>query len=103
MLSLPEYAGITFQFVYTNAPGTGFYDDELLDAHYMAGDGRANENIALTAVHHVFHAEHNRMVDQMKELIVSFGRNSSTWSTTGPSVATWYSRRASSRTRMMAP
>ena len=38
------------------------YDDELLDAHYMAGDGRANENIALTAVHHVFHAEHNRLV-----------------------------------------
>ena len=27
------------------------YDDELLDAHYMAGDGRVNENIGLTAVH----------------------------------------------------
>ena len=36
------------------------YDDELLDAHYIAGDGRVNENIGLTAVHHVFHAEHNR-------------------------------------------
>jgi hypothetical protein len=32
------------------------YDDELLDAHYIAGDGRVNENIGLTAVHHVFHA-----------------------------------------------
>ncbi|UUZ67011.1 hypothetical protein LP416_18650 [Polaromonas sp. P2-4] len=45
-----------------NTPGAGFYDDELLDAHFMAGDGRVNENIALTAVHHVFHAEHNRLV-----------------------------------------
>ena len=27
-------------------PGT--YDDELLDAHFITGDGRGNENIALT-------------------------------------------------------
>src|SRR5262249_34761822 len=31
------------------------YDNELLDAHYIAGDGRANENIGLTAVHSIFH------------------------------------------------
>ena len=42
------------------------YDDELLDAHLMAGDGRVNENIALTAVHHVFHSEHNRLVEHIK-------------------------------------
>src|SRR3712207_7177608 len=41
---------------------TGTYDDEMLDAHFIAGDGRANENIGLTAVHQVFHSEHNRMV-----------------------------------------
>lgn len=40
-------------------PGT--YDDELLAEHFVAGDGRVNENIGLTAVHHVFHAEHNRL------------------------------------------
>ena len=34
----------------------------LLDAHFVAGDGRANENIGLTAIHDVFHAEHNRVV-----------------------------------------
>jgi hypothetical protein len=46
------------------------YDNELLDAHYIAGDGRANENIGLTAVHSIFHAEHNRLVEQTKmELI----------------------------------
>ena len=40
----------------------GTYDDELLDAHFIAGDGRVNENIGLTAVHHIFHSEHNRLV-----------------------------------------
>ena len=44
-------------------PGNGLpvYDNELLDAHFIAGDGRANENIGLTAVHHIFHSEHNRL------------------------------------------
>jgi Ca2+-binding RTX toxin-like protein len=49
----------------------GFYDDELLDAHFMAGDGRVNENIGLTAVHHVFHSEHNRLVDHTKEVVLA--------------------------------
>lgn len=44
------------------------YDDELLDAHYVTGDGRGNENIGLTAIHHVFHSEHNRMVDETKRV-----------------------------------
>jgi Ca2+-binding RTX toxin-like protein len=41
------------------APGT--YDNELLDRHFITGDGRGNENVALTAVHTVFHSEHNRL------------------------------------------
>ena len=47
------------------------YDDELLAEHFMAGDGRVNENIGLTAVHHVFHAEHNRLVDHTKSVLLS--------------------------------
>jgi len=47
------------------------YDDELLDRHFMAGDGRVNENIGLTSVHHVFHAEHNRLVDHTKQVILA--------------------------------
>ena len=43
------------------------YDNELLDAHFIAGDGRVNENIGLTAVHHVFHAEHNRLAEHTKD------------------------------------
>src|SRR3954465_4082053 len=41
----------------------GTYDDELLDSHAACGDGRCNENIALTTVHMMFHSEHNRLVD----------------------------------------
>lgn len=46
------------------------YDDELLDAHFATGDGRGNENIGLTAVHHVFHSEHNRQVEAQKLTIL---------------------------------
>ncbi|MGH8383533.1 peroxidase family protein [Pseudomonas sp.] len=49
------------------------YDNELLDAHFIAGDGRANENIGLTAVHHVFHSEHNRLVQQTKDTLLAAG------------------------------
>ena len=35
----------------------------LLDAHFITGDGRGNENIGLTAIHSVFHSEHNRVAD----------------------------------------
>jgi hypothetical protein len=45
------------------------YDDELLNAHYVAGDGRINENIGLTAVHEVFHAEHNNFLADLKQMI----------------------------------
>ncbi|MFZ4718849.1 MAG: peroxidase family protein [Ilumatobacteraceae bacterium] len=48
-------------------PGT--YDDEMLGAHFIAGDGRVNENIGLTAVHHVFHSEHNRLAEEIDEKI----------------------------------
>jgi Ca2+-binding RTX toxin-like protein len=46
------------------------YDNELLDAHFIAGDGRVNENIGLTAVHHVFHAEHNRLLQHTKDVVL---------------------------------
>ncbi len=45
------------------------YDDEMLAAHFIAGDGRANENTGLTAVHHVFHSEHNRLQEEIDGLI----------------------------------
>ncbi|MGH2820414.1 MAG: peroxidase family protein, partial [Actinomycetota bacterium] len=60
-----------------DGPGTvddrnpGTYDDEMLDAHFITGDGRGNENIALTAVHTIFHSEHNRLVGHIKDVLTT--------------------------------
>jgi Ca2+-binding RTX toxin-like protein len=62
------------------APQTGRYDDELLAQHYITGDGRGNENIGLTAVHAIFHSEHNGSVDRIITLIEQDG---------GPDPADW--------------
>jgi Ca2+-binding RTX toxin-like protein len=45
----------------------------MLDAHFITGDGRGNENIGLTAVHFIFHAEHNRLVEANKITILKGG------------------------------
>ena len=42
----------------------------LLNRHYIAGDGRVNENIGLTAIHDVFHAEHNRILLDIHALVL---------------------------------
>ncbi|TNC59867.1 peroxidase family protein, partial [Rubellimicrobium roseum] len=49
------------------------YDDEMLNSHFVTGDGRGNENIGLSAVHAVFHAEHNRIVEENKHTILESG------------------------------
>jgi Ca2+-binding RTX toxin-like protein len=49
------------------------YDDEMLNAHFITGDGRGNENIALTAVHSIFHSEHNRAVEANKDTLIASG------------------------------
>ena len=46
----------------TDPVAPGEYDNELLDSHFIAGDGRANENIALSFIHQMFHSEHDRLV-----------------------------------------
>jgi Ca2+-binding RTX toxin-like protein len=53
------------------APVAGRYDNELLDRHFITGDGRGNENIGLTTVHHVFHSEHNLQVSDIKATILA--------------------------------
>lgn len=55
------------------AQPAGTYDNELLDRHFIVGDGRGNENIGLTAVHHVFHSEHNHRVEQIKQELLASG------------------------------
>ncbi|TFD07678.1 peroxidase family protein [Cryobacterium sp. TMT1-66-1] len=49
----------------------GTYDDEMLNAHFIAGDGRVNENIGLTAVHQVFHSEHDRLINNIENTLTN--------------------------------
>ena len=55
--------------IYSNTPAVEEAVGQILMAavgdHYIAGDGRVNENIALTAIHHVFHEEHNFQVQNI--------------------------------------
>ncbi|PYR91633.1 MAG: hypothetical protein DMF84_15990, partial [Acidobacteria bacterium] len=53
----------------TGVQDPGTYDDELLNIHMITGDGRGNENIALTMVHQIFHAEHNRLAHDIDRRI----------------------------------
>jgi hypothetical protein len=64
---LPDADHVAGNAVPVDAFGNNLvYDNELLDAHYAAGDGRVNENVGLTAIHDVFHSEHNRFVKQIE-------------------------------------
>ena len=49
------------------------YDNEILDMHFAAGDGRVNENIGLTAIHQIFHSEHDRLIDDIKNTLTKDG------------------------------
>ena len=75
------------------APGT--YDDELLNAHFVTGDGRGNENIALSMVHQLFHAEHNRLRDYIDQLIpaVLSPTEVATWHAVDPASGWGYGER----------
>ncbi len=50
----------------------------MLNAHFVTGDGRGNENIALTSVHSIFHSEHNRFVEANKATLLEAVRGHNT-------------------------
>ena len=52
-------------------PNCSTYDDEGLNAHLVAGDGRINENIGLSAIHGVFHNEHNLLVTDIENMLLN--------------------------------
>lgn len=71
---LPDADDVAGNEIIPNPFGVNLtYDNELLDAHFIVGDGRGNENIALTSVHTIFHAEHNRQIDAIKATLLSSG------------------------------
>jgi Ca2+-binding RTX toxin-like protein len=82
-LDTPVAAGVV--------PGCA-YDDELLGLHFIAGDGRLNENIALTAVHQIFHSEHNRLTAQMDAIIAADPTLNATYHATGANTFTYGER-----------
>jgi hypothetical protein len=45
------------------------YDNEGLDRHFVAGDGRVNENIGLYAIHNTFHSEHNTVLNDISNFL----------------------------------
>lgn len=47
----------------------GTYDDEMLNDHFACGDGRCNENIALSTIHQIFHSEHDRLVADIENTL----------------------------------
>jgi Ca2+-binding RTX toxin-like protein len=61
----------------------GVYNPALLDAHYVTGDGRGNENIGLTSIHTIFHSEHDRLVDVINALLTANPALAAQWNATG--------------------
>jgi methionine-rich copper-binding protein CopC len=70
----------------------GSYDDELLDLHFICGDGRCNENIALTAIHQVFHSEHDRLIDDIQGTLNANPDLLAAFQATGPSTFSYGER-----------
>ncbi len=70
-----------FSIVGTNSPAMQAAANEILlksvGDHYVAGDGRVNENFGLTSIHHVFHEEHNFQVENLKSWIYQHDANNS--------------------------
>ena len=69
--------GVDFQTL--NATGD-LPDPALLNAHYVAGDGRANENLGLTAIHDVLHAEHNRVLAEIESFMTPLSNGTGSFS-----------------------
>ena len=69
----------SFSIVGSNSAGLQAAANEILmeavGDHYIAGDGRVNENFGLTSIHHVFHEEHNFQVENLKTWIYAHDGN----------------------------
>jgi len=61
----------------------------LLNAHFISGDGRTNENIGLTAIHDVFHSEHNRVLADVKVMVYGGTDSNGTVFAPRADAATW--------------
>lgn len=70
---LDDIAHNAFSLGY-NTDGSGDLNDPtVLNMHFIAGDGRTNENMGLTAIHDIFHSEHNLVLAQIKDMLITAG------------------------------
>ena len=78
--TFPSYFGPPLSGTPVPAGIIAAMNNVLLDSvgdHYIAGDGRVNENFGLTSIHHVFHEEHNYQVENLKTWIYAHDHNNS--------------------------
>jgi len=61
--------GAAPKYVVENGVWMPKHNIAVLGSHFITGDGRGNENIGLTAIHTVFHSEHNRLVNDIVRVI----------------------------------
>jgi outer membrane protein OmpA-like peptidoglycan-associated protein/Ca2+-binding RTX toxin-like protein len=61
--------GAAPKYVIENGVWTPKHNTASLNTHFITGDGRGNENIGLTAIHTVFHSEHNRLVNDIVRVL----------------------------------
>lgn len=66
---MQSHAGMTDALAPAVATAVGTLLMAAVGDHYIAGDGRVNENFGLTTVHHVFHEEHNYQIENLKNAI----------------------------------
>ena len=62
---MQTHAGTTDALAPEVASAVGTLLMAAVGDHYIAGDGRVNENVGLTTVHHVFHEEHNFQIQNI--------------------------------------
>ena len=72
---------------------------EAVGIHYVAGDGRVNENIALTSIHHIFHMEHDYQVQNLE--IALFQQDAANPSDADTTTAAWQDRTVMGDTNTM--
>lgn len=63
---------------------------QAVGIHYLAGDGRVNENIALTSIHHIFHMEHDYQVQNLA--IALFQQDAANPAVVDPADTAWQNR-----------
>ena len=97
MAPFVNFADFSIQTTLFGQPGMAAVDHDAVSDilvasvgdHYLSGDGRVNENAALTSIHHVFHEEHNYQVQNIQTWVLAQDIEQSTGPTDHPVAVDW--------------